>query len=280
MNLVRFLEKAASDSLDHPAIIEENTKITYRQFWHRVDILAKSFRDIGIKEGDRIAIALPNCPEYIYAFFAALKINAIAVPLKQAMTAYELKTILKDCRPALFITDNKFLRRRLPFDPDVGVGKIIICSKRINRQASFKTAIKIEDLFKTTSRLGTTFPSDDNTVASINYTYRGYGYPLGAMLTHGNYRYGIATYIGTTGISSGMNVLLGLPIFHIYPLIGCIMAPIFKCCPIVIIKQINFKDIIKIIDSFKINVLTLIPTFYLGLLKTYKKDYNKLGSVQ
>jgi len=148
MNLTHFLELEAKNFLDRIAIIEEDERVTYGELWKKVNDLSKAFLDLGIKEGDRIAICLPNCKEYIYAFFAALRIHAVAVPLKQVMTSYGIKAILKDCHPSLLITDNVFLRRMLTFNPSVEIGKLVICSKNVMRKGSAKRAIKIDDLFK------------------------------------------------------------------------------------------------------------------------------------
>jgi len=206
MNIIRFLESETKNFIDKPAIWEDGEEITHRELWQIVDKLAKAFLDIGIKEGDRIAICLPNCKEYIYAFLAALKINAIAVPLKQVTTSYEMKAILKDSHPSLLVADNVFINRMLPFDPSIEIGNLVICSKRIMRKGA-RRAVKIDDLFKKgTTCLGTAFSANNETVASINYTYRGYGYPLGAMLTHKNFRSGTDTYVATTGITNELRV--------------------------------------------------------------------------
>ncbi|MBN1462099.1 MAG: acyl--CoA ligase [Paludibacteraceae bacterium] len=280
MNLIKFLETSAKNFIDKIAIAEENEEITYRELWEIVNKMAKAFLDIGVKEGDRIAICLPNCKEYIYAFLAALKINAIAVPLKQVITSYEMKAILKDCHPALLITDNVFVNRMLPFDPIIGIGKVIICSKRIIRKGSTKRAVKIESLIKDGPELGTTISADGGTVASINYTYRGYGYPLGAMLTHKNFKAGSMTYINTTGITPDQKILLALPMSHVYSLIGCVTVPLLLGCSIVIMKRSDPKATIKLINSLNIDVITSVPTFYLALLKANEKQKSKLHNVQ
>jgi len=279
MNLVQVLESQAKDCLDRIAIIEEGKEVSYRELWQRVDRLAKAFLNLGIKEGDRIAICLPNCQEYIYAFFASLKINAIAVPLKQSLTSYELKTILKDCKPSLFFTDNLHLRRMLPFEPSVEAGKLVICNKHILRISAAKRAIKIEDLFKSSLRLGAAFLADDSTVASINYTYRGYGYPLGAMLTHGNYRTGAEGYVYTVEIKGGEKTLLTLPMFHIFPFMSCIIVPLFTNGTTIILHNPNHRMVFEEIDKNKINVVISVPVFYLNLLKNFNKTDFKLNTV-
>ena len=280
MNLVKYLETEAKGFLDRPAIIEDGEEITHRELWQTVDRLAKAFFDVGIREGDRIAICLPNCKEYIYAFFAALKINAIAVPLKQVTTSYEMKAILKDCHPSLLITDNVFVNRMLPFDPAIEIGKVIICSKHIIKRGSAKRTTKIDILLKNTAELGTTFSADEGTVASINYTYRGYGYPLGAMLTHKNYKAGTMTYVSTTGITPGQKILLALPMSHVYSLVGCVTVPLSTGSSIVITKRSDPKETIKLINSLKIDVITSVPTFYMALLKANEKLKLKLHRVQ
>lgn len=278
MNLIKFLESRAKDFLDRPAIWEDGEEITHRGLWQNVDKLAKAFLDIGIKEGDRIAICLPNCKEYIYTFLASLKINAIAVPLKQVTTSYEMKAILKDSHPSLLIADNIFINRMLPFNPAIGIGKLIICSKHIIKEGSAKRAISIDSLLKNTSELGTTFSADEGTVASINYTYRGYGYPLGAMLTHGNYLHGINAYRNRMEeISSHPRMLLLLPISHIFPLSISVILPLLIGGSVLIFKGGSPGSILEHIEKYKINMSAVTPTLVHMLLKNFTKHGTQIN---
>ena len=269
MNLISLLESATKDIPDKTAIIEGQERVSFRDLWNHVGRLAGAYTALGIKEGDKIAVCLPNCKEYVYAFLGALKIKAVAVPLKQALTSYELKNILKDCRPGLFITDNQFLKKVLPFAPSLGTGKYIICARPVMRAAASRRIIDIDDVLRNGSPVRGTADADEGTIASINYTYRGYGYPLGAMLTHLNYRRGIELYLRGTGIEPGQRVLLSLPIYHIYPLIGSVLSPLFKGSPVVIIKHAGPKEVMELIFSGAVDVFASVPTFYATLLKMY-----------
>ena len=70
MNFAELLENQAGKNPDKPAIIFRDSPITLRQLRDSVFRLANSLLNLGIKKGERIAIYLPNCPEYIYSYLA------------------------------------------------------------------------------------------------------------------------------------------------------------------------------------------------------------------
>jgi len=95
------------------------------------------------------------------------------------------------------------------------------------------------------------------------------------MLSHENYAKGISGYIDRTGMHGDHTVLSLLPLYHVFPLLGCMLAPLFCGATIVISRNYLPRAVLKIIDDYKINYLTMVPLIYKLLLRYYKKgDYN------
>ncbi|MBU1121692.1 MAG: AMP-binding protein [Candidatus Omnitrophica bacterium] len=275
MNLVEFLESSTKNTLDNVALIEDANKVTYCKLWENVSKIAQGFLNLRIHEGDRIAIGLPNCIEYVYVFLAALKINAVVVPLKQSATTYELRKIIKKTKPTLFIIDNRYLKKLLSFVPDNRIGNLVISSKRVMMKYLSQRVVTIESLIKNNDGLGRESLTNDNTLASINFTYRGCGEPLGVMLSHSNYRWGIDTYIKRTEMQLVKKMLLVLPFAHIFPLLGCLLVPLSLGATVVIMKRPNPRGALSLIESLQINMFASVPSFYIMLLKVYdSKRYN------
>jgi len=279
MNLIKILKKLNKGALKKIAFLQGDRKLTYQELWNSVDKISQGLLEHGIKEGDKIALCLPNSIEYVLNFLAVLKINAIAVPLKQTYTSYELKQIIKDCKPSLMITDGQFIKKILYSQGTLPDGEVIISSKRYLKDRFLNRIIKVKDLLETNSGEENSTYTRGDALASINYTYRGIGKPLGVMLTHGNYLWGIDTYIRQTEMFRTKNVLAALPFSHIYPLIGCLIAPLSLGSTVVIMDKLNPRELFSLIDRLKIHMLASVPSYYGLLLKNFKKGEFDLSSI-
>ena len=90
-SLTDFLREAAGRWPDRPALLFKGSTITYRQLENQSNALGAALVDIGVKEGDRVAICLPNCPQFLVAEFATWKIGAIASPFNPTYSEREME---------------------------------------------------------------------------------------------------------------------------------------------------------------------------------------------
>ncbi len=79
-SLTDFLREAAARWPDRPALLFKGSTITYRQLDDQSNALGAALGEMGVNEGDRVAICLPNCPQFLVSEFAAWKVGAIASP--------------------------------------------------------------------------------------------------------------------------------------------------------------------------------------------------------
>ena len=96
MNLGRLIEERAKEYSNRVAIVYQGKEITYRELNRNVNLLANGLKQLGIRKEDRVAIMLPNIPEFIYCFFACQKIGAVAVPFNTMYKRGEIIHILRD----------------------------------------------------------------------------------------------------------------------------------------------------------------------------------------
>jgi len=255
---------------DKVCLIEGNVEVSYSELWGNIEKLAKAFLKIGIKENDKVAIILPNCKEFIYSFYALARINAISIPLNQSLTSCELKNIFNDCKSkALITTRDLYETKILPIFNNIII-TIDECNEPKTKIYNFKELFKLAQ----TGRLPG-FKSNNGQVATINYTYRGLGKPLGAMLTHGNYHYGAIAYVRLTELMTRHKVLLITPMFHIFTLISCVIVSLLRGATIVIMKSFIPSHVFRTIKEHKIDFIIAVPTVYISLLRNYdRKRYD------
>ena len=93
--LLDYLSESARDWPDRPALLFKGATITYARLERESDSLAAAFVEIGVKRGDRVALCLPNCPQFLIAEFAAWKAGAIVCPFNPTYTEREIVEALR-----------------------------------------------------------------------------------------------------------------------------------------------------------------------------------------
>ncbi|MBM3136190.1 MAG: AMP-binding protein, partial [Chloroflexi bacterium] len=94
--LHHFLEEAARKHPNNTALIFHDAKITYQQLNALADKFASALVNLGVKKGDRVALYLPNCPQFVLGFYGALKAGAVAVPINPLYVEREVQHQLND----------------------------------------------------------------------------------------------------------------------------------------------------------------------------------------
>lgn len=106
--LVTLISEAAHSQKKRTALLFEGREISYAQLDETTSKVAGGLEHLGIKEGDRVAIMLPNIPEFVYAFFGIQKLGAVAVPFNTMYKGREIIHILNDCGARAIITLTNF----------------------------------------------------------------------------------------------------------------------------------------------------------------------------
>ncbi len=91
---------------NRPSLIFYGKKITYREIKDSVDRLATALADLGIKKGDTVALYLLNCPQYVIAYFAMLRLGAKVTPISPVYTSIEVKHQIQDSEAKMAICQN------------------------------------------------------------------------------------------------------------------------------------------------------------------------------
>jgi long-chain acyl-CoA synthetase len=96
VNLADMLKRRAAASPEHPAILFEGSTITYRELDERSSQLAHAMAERGIAAGDRIAIFLPNLPEFAIVYYAAQRLGAVPVSINAIFRSAEVEYLIND----------------------------------------------------------------------------------------------------------------------------------------------------------------------------------------
>ncbi|MHA2388969.1 MAG: long-chain-fatty-acid--CoA ligase [Candidatus Hodarchaeales archaeon] len=297
--IYKFLEESALASPENVATIFFDKKIKYGELWDRVLRFAHSLMKLGIQKGDRIGIYLPNCPQFIIAFFAINRLGATIVPFNTQYVEHELEYQLNDSGAQTIITiDITYGRvRKLRDKKLVDLKHIIVASlhdemtfsKRylglITGKVPLKRRVQEEDiLFQQMIQDGdpTKVPEVDinpkEDLALIQYTGGTTGVSKGAMLSHFN----IVSNVNQVNILYYPPVNYGnecyvvaLPLFHIYALNVCMITAVSQASKMILITdplagRPMLQDLLETLYKYQPTVFHAVPSLYVGLL--YHKD--------
>ncbi len=253
---------------EHPVFIEPipNQKPVYteaKEFKQKIIKAANFLEKSGIKKNYLVPIFLENSVDFICCFLGLVKIGAKPIPIKLEYRKFELDEIFKNSQPQAIIAEASHLKIIKPYLSQ----KIVILREN--------GKIKLHQ--KTTKKIKPAKISDE--IASINYTYRGYGYPLGAMVPHVQYIHGAKVLQAGLQAKPKEKMLVILPMSHIFTLVGCIFVPIFHEITSVISNTMHPRKIFELINEFNINHITAVPEIYL-LLEKFKNMAGKLLSLK
>ena len=172
------MEDAVKKHSERTAFISEKQYITYRQLNQAVNNVADLIRRAGVGKGDKVALMLPNIPEFVYSYFGALKTGAAVVLLNTSSTPFELTYLLNDSDSKVLITQTSLMKKY-----NDAKDKLLSCHK----------IISIDSLNENGELLaGTDY--DNSSPVEINpedpaefiYTAGLTGKSMGAVLTHHN----------------------------------------------------------------------------------------------
>lgn len=258
MNLARLIEDAAQNYADKPALISDNQRINYNQLNRSVNAVAHLLKQTGIAKGDKVALMLPNVPEFVYCYFAAVKLGAVAVTLNTSSTAYELSYLLENSDAKVLITVES-ARKRYDGIKD----KLSYCKNLIivdSDDCPLKKAL-IDGPF---SNPATEIDIGDPAV--IIYTAGLTGKPLGAVLTHENlYSQSelLISIVKRTAEDKGLSLI---PLFHAFGATANMLAVIRCGCSAVMMEGLTMSSLFNVIEKEKITFICAVPRLFLGML--------------
>ncbi|MDI6727194.1 MAG: long-chain fatty acid--CoA ligase [Smithellaceae bacterium] len=260
MNLAQILEDSANKFGERTALASENRRYSYQELNRQVNALGNHLLGLGLEKGDKIAIMLPNCPEFVISYFAAVRIGAVAVTLNAMSTPYELKHILSDSDSRVFITQAAMVKRFQDIQDDLPLCRHCLLADAADHPASLQTIIAQGPF-----NLAATAVEEGDPAVMI-YTSGLTGRPLGAMLTHGNLlaqSWLVRDTIGGTQEDCSLSVI---PLFHSFGAVGNMLAAIRIGAGMVLMDRFTLEGIFAAIERERITYLAAVPRLFLGMV--------------
>ena len=266
-------------------------RFSYADFNQLVSRFTAVLARLGVKKGDRVAIILPNLPQYPIVHFAVMKIGAIAVPTNPLYVERELEYQLNNSGAEVAIVLDLLYKRLEAVRRNTRLRAVIYTSVRdylpfllrllyplkAKREGSWVTIPKqpgtyqFVDLMKRAAQ--NNFPPTSQVdlkpedIGIFLYTGGTTGVSKGAVLTHRNL---VANIVQLRAwfpqAREGKETIMGvLPFFHSYGMTSCMHMGVFLRSAVVLVPRFDLNLVLKSIDKFKATIFHGVPTMYVGI---------------
>ena len=311
--LTWLLDQAAKKYPGHTALIYFGTKISYAQLSTLANRFAAGLQKLGIQKGDRVAIALPNIPQYPIAFYGALRAGAVAVPTNPLYTGREMQHQIADSGARIIVMMEEFYPTVRSVRDQTALEHIILTSpadylppmmhtlyplsqrraKRLephltnNERHKDKTLYSMSEMLESHAKRGIELfnlpvQSSGDDLAVLQYTGGTTGLSKGAMLTHRNLlANAMQIRDWTPQVYDAEEVMLCVaPFFHSYGLTVGMNLSILAAATMVLLPNFKPPGVLKTIREYHPTLFPGIPTMYLAIMREAGKHTEQLSSIK
>jgi long-chain acyl-CoA synthetase len=297
ITLPQMLAQTAAKWSGDTALIYFGARISYEQLWDHVNRFAAGLQAIGLARGDRVALMMPNCPQFVIAFFGTLRAGGTVTATSSMYTAREIAHQWNDAGATIVVADRRLypvIKAALPQLPSVRhiilTGPRQYSPRHFQRLcASLSSALHANN--STGPRPGgahaapakgpalhywekllnlSASPAPDglttSDIACLQYTGGTTGTSKGAMLTHANLA--LNAYHANcwlTGGSSRRQVMVAaLPFFHIYAMTCVMISSVENGGSVVILPRFELRAALNAIRKYHPTIYHGVPTMYVA----------------
>jgi len=268
-----------------PYLVHGNGTLTFAEVDARSDALAASMANLGIVEGDRIALVLPACPEFVVAMFAAAKLGAVVVPLNPRLTIPELQYMLRHSEAVAAVTIERhrgadFLQLFEDMMPQLPDLKYLVTVGEEDLWYDDRI-FQFEDLLSAGSgRDIPGAPIDAAACFALMYTSGTSGKPKGVELSHGNVLSAAAGTAATIGLMETDRVVGISALFHVYGLGPGLLGALMAGAAIVLQDEGDAAATLGAVQAHGATVHFGIPTLFVTELEELRAKPRDLSSLR
>ncbi len=289
--LLDYLAPLARDHGSKPALLFKGSAVSYSQLNDESDALATALADMGVRRGDRVALVLPNCPQFLVAEFAAWKIGAVVVPVNPTYTERELEATLGATGAETVVALTPFYGRLKEIQVRTRVRRVIATSIKEYLPPVLRVLFTLFKEKKDGHRISiahgdpwfqdllgrhrgatpppaTVGPDDRAVILSSGGTT---GTPKGVVGLHRHYVIaGMQLYEWTKSAKRPWVdvIMLPLPLFHVYANVGVQPLAFIGPNPLSLVPNPrDIDDLLKTIRQVRPAFFNGVPTLYTAILR-------------
>ena len=266
---------------------------TYRQMVREIERCAKALKTIGVRENDKVTIAMPNCPQAIYMFYAVNMVGAVANMIHPLSAEKEIEFYLNESGSVTAITLDQFYHKFENIRANTKVVNIIIASvkdalsrplragymltegRKIQKIPKDAPVIRWKEFMRLSNHCfynyRVTRRGEDPAV--ILYSGGTTGTTKGIVLTNKNFNaLGQQVLAANPMFHVGDKMLAAMPLFHGFGLGVCIHTMLSQGGRCILVPRFTAESYAKLITKYRCNFIAGVPTLYEALLRLPSMD--------
>ncbi len=294
--LYAIVTESAKKYPKNVSIHYQGRNFTYSELDDLSSRFASALVSLGVKRGDRVAIFLPNTPQFVFAFFGILKAGAIVVNNNPLYKERELEHQINDSGAEVILASKDVVKRNDLYeslercrertclrhvittsvtDYLPGLKRSLAGLAGIRRVSRANTLDFVALLRSSTPMTAFADVNPLEDVAVLQYTGGTTGVSKGAMLTHYNLYSNAARTANYLPLTTEDVSLAVLPLFHIYGLTTAMNAPFFASSQTVLLPSFHVAEVMKTIQQRKVTAFCGVPSMYIAIINNPKaKDFD------
>jgi long-chain acyl-CoA synthetase len=310
MTLHQLLDETAQRFPDHTAIIfpgalGDTYRLSYRELNHQANRLANALVDLGVKKGDRVALLMPNCPQFVVSYYAILKAGGIAVATNPLYSPREMEFQFKDCGAETIILLSLFYRTVMGLKERTKLRSLVLtnikeCLPPLSRllftlfqeqkeghRVDISGAVDVFSFQNLIRHAAPTPPPptiDPEDIAMFQYTGGTTGLSKAAVATHRNVlanAFQLRAWGNPVGLNEGEEAVLGvLPFFHAYGMVTVMHYSVVTGSAMILLPRFQVKQVLKVINRYKPASFPGVPTIYVAIINHPEVSKYNLRSIR
>lgn len=256
MTLGARLEQSAVAYRDKVFLYWKDEQVSFADFDGRVNQVAHGLRGLGVTHGQKVALLLRNCPEFLYSFCACNKLGVVVVPVNPLLKGEEVEYILDNSESVVLIAGAEFepmVREMYGHCPQLGAVRYVGIAPA--GESAFDTFWKMPS----TSPDAQVSPDD---IASIIYTSGTTGKPKGVLLSHANYDFDVWSSIENVQYTENDRLLCMLPLFHVNAQVVSLLPALRQGASFILLEGFSARDFLPTLARYRATTFSSVPTIY------------------
>jgi len=269
-----ILEETAKENPEKVAIAYFKREITYAELDSLVSQFAAGLAALGVKKSDRVAIFLPNIPQFLIAYFGVLKAGAVLTAISPLHKEREVEYQLNDSESETVIASESLYPILENVCRKTKLKNAVITSKEeyafkkpvVSKTPQAPNVRSFQELMKKPVKTSNLDINPREDLAALQYTGGTTGTSKGAMLTHLNLISNAIAFAAWIKGTAEDTFLAALPLFHIYGMTTSMNAPVSLAAKMVLLPLFKPAVALETIQRHKVTVFCGVPTMYSVLL--------------
>lgn len=267
-SLPDMLEKITAEHPEKNALSFYGKKVTYQELQTAVDRFAAALQKNGFHKGDRVAIMLPNCPQYVIAYYGTLAAGGIVTQVNPMLIEREIEHILNDSGAKIMVVFDALLPRIKGVQSSTCLEQIVVVSLQPS-QEDFSPDKKFESYLAEGN--GPVMPVEIDAaqdVAVFQYTGGTTGRSKGAMLTHQNILSNVIQsyeFFRDSIEIGNEKYLTVIPLFHVFGMTACMNLAIFTANESIMLPRFDLEEVLNTIKHEQPTIFPGVPTMYVAI---------------